>query len=107
MGGINIRGLPRSVHSAELPRDFLCPNCIIFVEDLRADEQAGAYPRMFYPGVFQTAKAERLTLAPGQELRDIDFRLPPRPVESIVKGRVVRADGTPVAGAQVSYRDVT
>ena len=107
MVGINIRGLPRSVHSAELPNDFLCPNCIIFVEDLRPDEQAGAYPRMFYPGVFHTAKAERLTLAPGQELRDIDFRLAPRPVESIVKGRVVRADGTPVAGAQVSYRDVT
>ena len=107
MVGINVRGLPRSVDPAELPKDFLCPNCIILVEDLRADEQASAYPRIFYPGVFQTAKAERFTLSPGQDLRDIDFRLPPRPAESIVKGRVLRADGTPAAGAQVSYREVT
>jgi Carboxypeptidase regulatory-like domain len=105
--GINVRGLPRSLDSAELPKDFLCPNCFIIVENLRADEQASAYPRLFYPGVFQTAKAERLLLSPGQELRDVDFRLPPRPAESIVKGRVLRADGTPAAGAQVSYRDVT
>ena len=107
MVGINVIGLSRSMDSAELPRDFLCPNCLIFVESLRADEQASAYPRMFYPGVFQTAKAERFTLSPGQELRDIDFRLPPHPAESIVKGRVLRADGTPAAGAQVSYREVT
>lgn len=105
--GINVRGLPRSIEPAELPKDFLCPNCITIVDDLRPDEQAGAYPRTFYPGVFQTARAERLLLSPGQELRNVDFRLPRRPAESIVKGRVLRADGTPVASAQVSYRDVT
>ena len=107
--GINVRGLPRSIEPAELPKDFLCPNCSMIVENLRANEQAGAsaYPRMFYPGVFQTAKAERLLLAPQQELRNIDFRLPPRPTESVVKGRVLRTDGTPAAGAQVSYREVT
>lgn len=105
--GLNVRGLPRSVERVELPLGFLCPNCITIVDDLRPDEQAGAYPRMFYPGVFQTAKAERLPLSPGQELRNVDFRLPPRPAESIVKGRVLRADGTPVAGALVSYQEVT
>ena len=104
--GINIRGLPRSIETAELPKDFLCPNCSIIVEDL-VDEQARAYPRLFYPGVFQTAKAERLLISPGQEVRDIDFRLPPLPAESIVKGRVLSSDGTPAAGALVSYRDVT
>jgi hypothetical protein len=105
--GINLRGLPRSIEAAELPKDFLCPNCSIIVENLRADGQASVYPRMFYPGVFQTAKAERLLLSPQQDLRNIDFRLPPRPAESVVKGRVLRTDGTPAAGAQVSYRDVT
>jgi carboxypeptidase family protein len=105
--GVNVRGLPRSIDSAELPKEIPCPNCLIIVENLRADERASAYPRMFYPGAFQIEKAERLILSPGQELRDIDFRLPPRPAQSIVKGRVLRADGTPVAGAQVSYRDVT
>lgn len=105
--GINVRGLPRIVAPAELPKDFLCPNCFMIVENLRADEQASAFPRMFYPGVFQTAKAEWLPLGPGQELRDVDFRLPPRPAESIVKGRVLRADGTPAAGALVGYQDVT
>jgi hypothetical protein len=105
--GINVNGLPRSVEPAELPKDFLCPNCITIVEFLRADEQAGAYPRMFYPGVVQIAKAAPLLVSPGQELHDIDFRLPPHRAESIVKGRVLRADGKPAAGAQVSYRDVT
>lgn len=105
--GINVRGLPRSVASAELPKDFLCPNCFVIVENLRADEQASAFPRVFYPGVFQTAKAEWLLLSPGQELRDVDFRLPPRRAESIVKGRVLRADGTPAAGALVGYQEVT
>ena len=105
--GINIRGLPRSIEPAELPRDFLCPNCSIFVEDRVPEEEARAYPRLFYPGVFQTAKAERVLISPGQEVRDIDFRLPPAPAESIVKGRVLLTDGTPAAGALVSYRDVT
>ncbi len=107
MVGINIRGQSRSIEPAELPRDFLCPNCVIFVDTLLADEQAGAYPRLFYPGVFKTEKAQRLLISPGQEVRDIDFRLPQRPAESIVKGRVLKADGTPAAGALVSYRDVT
>lgn len=107
MVGINVRGLPRSIEPAELPRDFLCPNCSVFVEDLFADEQARVYPRVFYPGVLQTAKAARLLISPGQEIRDIDFRLPPPPAESIVKGRVLSADGTPAAGALVGYRDVT
>lgn len=107
MVGINVRGQPRSIEPAELPRDFLCPNCLIIVEDLAAEEQAAAYPRLFYPGVFQTAKAERLLIGPGQEVRDIDFHLPPRPAESIVKGRVLDVEGTPAAGALISYRDVT
>lgn len=105
--GINIWGLPLSVERVELPKDFLCPNCFSIVNLLRADQQASGYPPMFYPGVFQMAKAERLLLAPGQELRDVDFRLPPRLPESIVKGRVLRADGTPAAGALVGYQDVT
>ena len=105
--GINVRGKPRSIEPAELPRDFLCPNCVIIVDDLFTDEQARAYPRVFYPGVFQTAKAERVLISPGQEVRDIDFRLPPLPAESVVKGRVLLTDGTPAAGALISYRDVT
>ena len=106
--GINIRGEPRSIEPAELPTDFLCPNCLIIVENLLADEQARAYPRLFYPGVFQTAKAGRLLISPGQEVRDIDFRLPPRPAESIVKGRVLCTDGTPGSRSvsQLSGRDL-
>ena len=107
MVGINISGLPRSIEPVELPKDYLCPNCREIVEMIRADEQAGAYPRIFYPGVFHTAKADLLLLSAALELRDIDFRLPPRPAEGLVKGRVLRADGTPAAGAQVRYRDVT
>lgn len=105
--GINVRGLPRSIEVAELPTDFVCPNCRFFVEMLRADELTSVYPRVFYPGVSQTSKAQLISLSVGQELRDVDLRLPPRLAQGVVKGRVLQADGSPVAGAQVSYREVT
>jgi carboxypeptidase family protein len=105
--GVNVRGLPRSIEVAELPKDYVCPNCRFIVEMHRADEMTGVYPRVFYPGVFQTSKAELISVSVGQELRDVDLRLPPRPAEGVVKGRVALADGSPAAGAQVTYREVT
>ena len=105
--GINIRGLPRSIEPAELPADHVCTNCFQLVEFLRAEALASAYPRFFYPGVLQVGRAEVLYLSPGQELRDIDLRLPPRREEGVVRGKVVWADGTPMPREEVRYREVT
>ena len=107
MVGINVRGLPGSIEADELPADFICPNCNVFVDNFRPVGRVGGYPRVFYPGVFRTSRAGLVSVSVGQELRDVDLRLPPRPVEAVVKGRVLRADGAPAAFAAVYFREVT
>jgi hypothetical protein len=105
--GVNVNGFMRSIEPEEVPGDYVCPNCYFIGETLEAGEQAGAYPRLFYPGAFRLSKAEVFSVGAGQELRDVDLRLPPRPAGAVIKGRVVWPDGKPAAGAQVTYRDVT
>jgi hypothetical protein len=107
MVGINVRGRPLSIEPDEMPADFICPNCRVFVDMLRPEGLAEGYPRVFYPGVFRTSDAGLISVSVGQEVQDIDLRLPPCPAEGVVKGRVLRADGTPAANAQVFYREVT
>ncbi|HEX6186314.1 MAG TPA: carboxypeptidase regulatory-like domain-containing protein [Pyrinomonadaceae bacterium] len=71
------------------------------------DDPTNAYARTYYPGVARAEEAEVLELRAGEELKERDLRLPPRRAESVIRGRVVWTDGTPVANAQVAYRDVT
>jgi hypothetical protein len=71
------------------------------------DDPTNAYARTYYPGVARAEEAEVLELKAGEELKGRDLRLPPRRAESVIRGRVVWADGTPVANAQVTYRDTT
>jgi len=71
------------------------------------DDPTNAYARTFYPGVARAEEAEVLELRAGEELNGRDLRLPPRRTESVIRGRVVWTDGTPVANAAVSYSDVT
>lgn len=66
-----------------------------------------AYPRTYYPGVERAEDAEVIELKAGEELKGRDLRLPTRRVETSIRVKVVWADGTPVARAQVVYRDVT
>lgn len=107
MVGINIRGLPGAIEADELPADFTCPNCNVLVDNFRPVGRVGGYPRVFYPGVSRTSRAGLVSVSVGQELRDVDLRLPPRPAEAVVKGRVLRADGAPAAFASVYFREVT
>lgn len=66
-----------------------------------------AFPRTYYPSAPRAADAEVVTLGAGQELRDRDLRLLPRLAERSVEISVVWDDGRPVAGASVSFTDVT
>jgi protocatechuate 3,4-dioxygenase beta subunit len=71
------------------------------------EDRTNAYPRTYYLGVSDISKAEVITLGAGENVRERDLQLPTRRAPSIVSGKVVWADGTPVANAGISFRDVT
>jgi 5-hydroxyisourate hydrolase-like protein (transthyretin family) len=87
------------------------PGCYLLAVNLnrypQPDDRTNAYTRTFYPGVADAAQAEAISLGAGEELKDRDLRVPQARAESTVKGVVVWADGTPVAMANVGYKDVT
>ncbi|HEU4890430.1 MAG TPA: carboxypeptidase-like regulatory domain-containing protein, partial [Vicinamibacterales bacterium] len=59
------------------------------------------YPPSFYPGVVVPAEAQRVKVAVGQDVRNIDFALVPERT-SRVAGVVVNAAGLPLAGEAVT-----
>lgn len=66
-----------------------------------------AYPPVFYPGVVDQPRAEVITLGVGEKLTGLDVRVPLRRPVSVVSGQVVWADGSPVAKASLTLKDVT
>lgn len=66
-----------------------------------------AYPPVFYPGVVDQPNAEVITIGAGEKLRELDVRIPLRRAASVVSVQVVWADGSPVAKALLSLKDVT
>lgn len=71
------------------------------------NDPTNAFPRTYYPGVTDIAKAELITLGAGENVRERDLLLPVRRARSILTGKVVWADGTPLANAGISFREVT
>jgi len=71
------------------------------------DDPTNAYPRTYYPGVAQASQASIISLGGGEKLTERDLRLPQRRSPSVINGTVMWADGTPVAKAGISFRDVT
>jgi len=71
------------------------------------NDPTNAFPRTYYPGVLDIAKAETITLGAGENVQGFDLQLPVRRAPSILTGKVVWADGTPVANAAISFREVT
>lgn len=70
-------------------------------------DPALAYPPVFYPGVADQANAEVITLGAGEKVTDLEIRVPLRRPESVVSGQVVWADGSPVAKASITLKDIT
>jgi hypothetical protein len=60
------------------------------------------YPRAYYPGVKNLARAKVVSIAEGQELEVEDFRLPPKLKERTIEGVVEWPDGRPATGAYMS-----
>jgi hypothetical protein len=71
------------------------------------DNPTNAFPRAFYPGVPDAKDAEVILLGAGENVRGKDLRLSTRRAPSVISGKVVWADGQPVANAGITFRDVT
>lgn len=63
------------------------------------------FPPTFYPGVSEKSQAQVFEISLGQDITDIEFRLPPKLKKKSVKGLIVWSDGTPAAGAKVYIKD--
>jgi len=70
-------------------------------------DSSNAYPRTFYPGVALAREAEVISVREGESVSGRDLRLPSPRAESVVHGVVAWEDGSPVAHAGVSFRDIT
>lgn len=71
------------------------------------NDPTNAYPRTYYPGVTDISRAEVISLTAGENLRDFNLQLPIRRDPSVINVKVVWDDGTPVASAGISFREVT
>ncbi|MEN3329977.1 MAG: hypothetical protein V7638_4784 [Acidobacteriota bacterium] len=71
------------------------------------NDPAKAYPPSFYPGVVDQRHAQTITVGAGEKLSDLEIRIPSKRPDSVLTGTVVWADGSPVANAQLSVKDVT
>jgi carboxypeptidase family protein len=70
-----------------------------FSFDAASDDRSG-YAPTYYPSGASIAEAQRLTIAVGQTLSDINFALSPTRLARI-SGTAVDSDGKPLAGATV------
>jgi 5-hydroxyisourate hydrolase-like protein (transthyretin family) len=70
-------------------------------------DPTNAYPPAFYPGVVDQPSAEVITLKVGEKRTDLDIRVPSRLPASVLTGKVVWADGSPVASPFLMIIDAT
>ena len=70
-------------------------------------DPTSAYPPSFYPGVVDQKHAQAITVGAGENLNDVEIRIPLKRPDSVLTGTVVWADGSPVVNAQLSFNDVT
>jgi hypothetical protein len=64
------------------------------------------YPRTFYPGVADPARATVIEVGLGEKLAHIDIQLPATLLEQVVRGFVVWPNDTLAAGVEVYLEDV-
>ncbi len=70
-------------------------------------DPTNAYPPSFYPGVVDQRHAQTINVGAGEKLSDFEIRIPSKWPASTLMGTVVWSDGSPVANAQLSVKDVT
>jgi hypothetical protein len=60
------------------------------------------YPRTYYPGVVLKSQASMISVKEGENLLNLELRLPPRLIEYEVEGYVVWSDGRPSPGVSIT-----
>ena len=66
-----------------------------------ADPSAtGGFAVTYFPGTTETSAARLVTLAPGQDAKDVSFALTPAPTVPVA-GMVVDGEGKPISGANL------
>lgn len=68
--------------------------------------QTSPYPTFFYPNAANRAEAEIFEIRATSGRKEIIFRLPPKLAQRKITGKVIGADGKPVADAFVSLKDI-
>jgi 5-hydroxyisourate hydrolase-like protein (transthyretin family) len=68
----------------------------------QSNEETLPFPRAYYPGVPTRELAGVVRVEEGEQLKGLEFRLPPRLTEVNLEGVVVWEDGRPAAGASVN-----
>jgi len=68
-------------------------------------EDEAPFPPTFYPGVADKLQAQVIEVNLGQDITDIELRLPPKLKKITIKGSVVWTDGTPAVGVTVYMKD--
>jgi hypothetical protein len=89
-GHFRIAGLPPGDYYVEaLAGAFVDPNA------------TGGFAITYFPGTADTSAARLVTLAPGQDAKDVSFALAPAPME-LVAGTVVNGEGKPIGAADLT-----
>lgn len=71
------------------------------------NDPTNAYAPTFYPGVADQSSAEVITLGVGEKRSNLDILIPLRRPSSVVTGRIVWEDGSPVTAAYLTVVDLT
>jgi Carboxypeptidase regulatory-like domain len=78
-----------------------------FTKHPQTNDPTNAYAPTFYPGVADQSSAEVITLGVGEKRTDLDILVPLRRPLSVVNGRIVWEDGSPVTAASLTVVDLT
>jgi hypothetical protein len=90
IGHFRIGGLPPGDYYVEaLAGAFVDPNA------------AGGFAITYFPGTTEASAARLVTLAPGQDAKDVSFALTPAPMR-LVAGTVVNGEGKPIGAADLT-----
>ncbi len=77
---------------------------LVVSQDAKTLGRRISFPSVFFPGITDYMKAEGIRIGYAEKLGEVNVRLPSKPNERMLTGKVIWADGKPVAGAKITYQ---